>query len=84
MQQNNPSVSAQAGEVRDERCSVVAGLVGRQAPLRRNHGRGPVSLHNELARNTGNANLQQQIIGNVDTELVGANDAMDDDLVERV
>ncbi len=68
--------------MRDERCSVVAGLVGRQAPLGRNHGRGPVSLHNELARNTGNANLQQQIIGNVDTEVVGANDAMYDDLVE--
>jgi hypothetical protein len=81
-QQNNPSVSAQAGEVRDERRSVVAGLVGRQAPLGRHHGQGPVSLHNELARNTGNANLRQQIIGNVDTEVVGANDAMDDDLVE--
>ena len=81
-QQNNPSVSAQAGVVRDERRSVVAGLVGRQAPLGRHHGRGPVSLHNELARNTGNANLRQQIIGNVDTEVVGANDAMDDDLVE--
>ena len=47
-------------------------------------GGGRVSLHNQLARNTGNANLRQQIIGNVDTEVVGANDAMDDDLVERV
>jgi len=81
-QQNNPSVSAQAGEIRDERRSVVAGLVGRQAPLGRHNGRGPVLLHNELARNTGNANLRQQIIGNVDVEVVGENDAMDDDLVE--
>jgi hypothetical protein len=39
-------------------------------------------LHNELARNTGNANLRQQIIGNVLIEVVGANDAMDDDFVE--
>ena len=81
-QQNNPSVSAQAGEVRDERRSVVAGLVGRQAPLGRHHGRGPVLLHNELARNTGNSSLRQQIIGNVDVEVAGANDAMNEDLVE--
>ena len=57
-QQNNSSVSAQVGEVRDERRSVVAGLVGRQTPLERYHGQGPVLLHNELARNTGNASLR--------------------------
>jgi hypothetical protein len=39
-------------------------------------------LHNELARNTGNASLQQQIIGNVHVEVVGTNDTIDDDLVE--
>ncbi len=39
-------------------------------------------LHNELARNTGNASLQQQITGDVNVEVMGANDAIDDDLVE--
>jgi hypothetical protein len=36
-QQNIPSVSAQVGEVRDERRSIVAGLVGCQAPLGHHH-----------------------------------------------
>jgi hypothetical protein len=39
-------------------------------------------LNNELARITGNASLGQQIIGNINVEVVGANDAIDDDLVE--
>ncbi len=56
-QQNNHSVSAQVGEARDERRSFVAGLVECQALLGHHHGQGPVLLHNELARNTGNASL---------------------------
>jgi hypothetical protein len=32
-QQNVPSASAQLAESRNERCMVVSGLTGRQAPL---------------------------------------------------
>ena len=64
-QQNLPSASAHAAEIRSERCSVVSGLTGQQAPLGNSHSQGPVQLHTETLRNIGTGRMWQCMLGMV-------------------
>lgn len=72
--QNVPSVSAQAAELRSERRSVVAGLMGRQAPLGNHTGHRPVQLRTETSPNFGTPRMRQRNMGNFNVEVV--DDAM--------
>ena len=69
--QNVPSASAQAAELRSERRSVVAGLMGRQAPLGNHPGRRPVPLRTETSPNFGSPRMRQRNMGNFNVEVVG-------------
>ena len=89
-QQNQVSRNAQDNAVREERRSVVASLVGQQAPLgvRGSNGH-PAQLRTETSRNNDVPPLRRQIVGNVDAETIyennDDNDADvddDDELVE--
>ncbi len=70
-QQNMPSASAQAAESRSERRSVVAGLMGRQAPLGNHQDQHPVQLCTETSRNIGTARQRQMHMGDFNAELLG-------------
>ncbi len=86
-QQNVPSASAQAAEIKNERHSVVSGLTGHWAPLENHHGRGPAQLHSETSTNSGARRMRQMYAGDVKTEVVGddaMNDWMDDILIEGI
>ncbi len=76
-QQNLPSASAQAAEIRSERRSVVSSLMGRQAPLGNSHGQGSVQLRTETSRNAGSRRMRQMSVGDYNVEVLG-NDAMND------
>ena len=79
-QENQVTTNALAAASRDERRSVVASLVGRQAPLGF-RGNGHAQLRTETARNNDVPRMRQQIIGDVNSESVRDN-ADDDVLVE--
>ena len=81
-QQNLPSASAQAAEIRNERRSVATTLMGRQAPLGNHHGQGPVQLRTETARNAGSGRMRQMSVGDYNVEVVG-NDAMNERVDEE-
>ena len=78
-QQNMPSASAQAAESRSERCSVVAGLTGRQAPLGNHQGQHPIQLCTETSRNIGTARQRQMHMGDFNAEVLG-----DETMNERI
>ena len=88
-QQNLPSASAHAAEIRSERRSVVSGLTGQQAPLGNSHSQGPVQIRTETLRNKGTGRMRQMNAGDGNMEVVGddtMNDRMNEDslLVEGV
>ncbi len=70
-QQNLPSASAQAAETRNERRSVVTGLIGRQAPLGNHQNQRPVQLRTEMLRNIGTPRQRQMNMGDFNLEVVG-------------
>ena len=72
-QQNFPSASTQAAEIRSERRSVVSSLTGRQAHLGNSHGQGPVQLRTETSRNAGSGRMRQMSVGDYNVEVVGNN-----------
>ncbi len=74
-QQNVPSASAQAAEIRNERRSVVSGLTGRQALLGNHHSHGPAQLRSETLTNIGARWMRQISVRDVDFEVMG-DDAM--------
>jgi len=76
-QRNVNSASVQAVETRNERCSVVSGLTGCQAPLGNHHGGGPAQLRSKTLTNSGARRMRQMYAGDVETEVVG-DDAMND------
>lgn len=80
--QNFPSASAQAAETRNERRSVVAGLMGRQAPLGSHPGNRPVQIRTETARNAGSPRQRQMHMGNFNVEVLG-DETMNERLVEE-
>ena len=73
-QQNQLTRSAQDAAVREERRSVVASLVGRQAPLGFHRSNvGPIQLRTETSRNNDIPVLRRQVVGNVDAETIYEN-----------
>ena len=76
-QQNLPSASAHAAEIRSERRSVVSGLTGQQAPLGNSHSQGPVQIRTETLRNEGTGRMRQMYAGDGNMEIVG-DDRMND------
>ena len=73
-QQNQVSRNAQDAAVREERRSVIASLVGQQAPLGVGGSNGcPAQLRTETSRNNDVPPLRRQIVGNVDAETIYEN-----------
>ena len=82
-QQNVPSASTQAAELRSKILSVVSGLPGRQAPLGNHPGQRPVLLCTETSRNLGTGQMRQMHMGDVNMEVLGE-DAMNDRLDDQL
>ncbi len=88
--QNVVSVSGQAAIDRSERQSVVAGLMGRQAPLENyTTGQRPVQLWSETSCNIRTPRMRQMHIGGVNVEVLGEeslNERLDEEflLVEGI
>ena len=80
-QENHIPANVQAAAARDERRSVVASLVGAQAPLGVRGG-GRAQLRTETSRNNDAPRMRQQVVGTVDSEVVILDHEEDDDLVE--
>ncbi len=84
-QQNLPSASAQAVETRNERRSVVTGLIGQQAPLGNHQNQCPVQLCMEMSRNIGTPKQRQMNMGDFNVEVLGEdtinNERMEDEFL---
>ena len=78
--ESQSSNNAQAAAARSEQRSVVASLVGRQAPLGVRNG--PTQLRTETTRNRGSRVMRQQVIGSVDAEIVYEEGDEDEEAVE--
>jgi hypothetical protein len=74
-----PSAFAQAAESRSKRCSVVAGLMGQQAPLGNHQGQHPIQLRTEMLGNIGTARQRQMHMGDFNAEVLG-----DETMNERI
>lgn len=75
---NQETPNQRAANVRNERNSVAASIVGRQAPLGVGGGDGPVQLRNETSRNNGNPEMRRQVVGRVTVERVNLQEGRDD------
>ena len=78
-QENQIPANAQAAAARSERRSIVASLVGAQAPLGFQGG-ARAQLRTETSRNNDAPRMRQQVVGVVNSEVVDGDE--DDDLVE--
>jgi hypothetical protein len=84
-QQNLSSASVQAAETRNERRSVVTGLIGQQAPLGNYQNQRPIQLCTETSRNIGTPRQRQMNMGDFNVEVVGEdtinNERMEDEFL---
>jgi hypothetical protein len=79
--QNITSASSQAAATRNERRSVVAGVMGRQATLGSHPGNRTVPIRTETARNAGTPRQRQMHMGNFNVEVLG-DETMNERLLE--
>jgi hypothetical protein len=84
-QKNLPSASTQAAETRNERRSVMTGLIGWQAPLGNHPNQRPFQLRTETSRNIGTPRQRQMNMGDFNMEVVGEdtinNERMEDEFL---
>lgn len=80
-QENQIPANAQAAAARNERRSIVASLVGVQAPLGFQGG-GRARLRTETSRNNDALRMRQQVVGVVNSEVVDVDE--DEDLMEGI